>query len=1607
MAKSTFKNLGRRGTALFLALVMMVSLLHISAFAAYSDQVMDGYFAVDSDGVATPSESTDGIVTEDGYTLSKTIRQTGENTFDVTLQVQTSQTIVTSHPASATVLVIDLSNSMVENRLGDYGTRMDAAKQVAKQFLQSYAGNDENAEQWLSVVWFGTNSGVDQEWVNVAGGPGKNSYDTVYNYLENLWAPHSHDTGGTNLDAGLEAAAKQLNARQNENEQKNVVLLTDGVPTFRNETKTGYDWWNDEEYTYTEVVGSGSSGSKENNDAAKAEADAIKASGADLYTVCLAAENNVCYKDNDKCKNCGKTKDQHNTVVRCRNCGKAESEHTGRWKNCPTGRGYYNGESVSFCDTSNTKQFQKGYEVTVGNFLRDEIASTSDKAFNANSVSELGEALKAIAAEIEKNGNTGAGTTVTDPMGAYIVLGDVSGLTGVRANDGTLTWTLDPENAEKKVSGNTTTYTYTITYPIVLDTTANGFREKNEDGSTKYYPANGYTSLNIPQENGKSKQIAFLVPGVCGTVPQTAWRVEYYLQDASSINAAQPTYTLDDSKTMDAVKYWTTVSAPAGYETKYNGKHYHFASGYTEMEITPTGENVMRLYYELDTELVTVNHYYKTDIIRPDGSTENGTYPEKPDKTSTEYCVVGSSFTAQQETTFGGASYELEKADPNETITVTEKGDNQVDLYYTRVMDQRVVTSAEVKHVYTTYGYELQNGKYVLTETGSFTETAEMAGEVRATTVFNVSTSPLHEGYTLNTEKGDYQALLQSNGTLSFVVKEKAEDNIRTLYFDKIVDNRQQVSVTVNHYYTKTTTSIEDGKLVTTISPDNVKGNTTTETAYVGESFQATEINRYKDDTYVSDGGNAAKLHIDALTGDVTIDLYYTLQVQPEKTTLIVNHIWRTYTEVTVEETETVTDPETGEETTVVTGTKTERRETVDHQIDGSKNPVELYVGQSYTAPQESWGTGYVFNAQDSKDTGIGGTDTELNLYYDRDQTADERAEASITVQHVYKTKLTTIVGGQVKTIEQDDGTDTKQFPAEGETLRAGDSFTPVEQCTYGEYTYQRTSSDEVLNPVILQPGANATIVIYYERNDSDLQNTTYQVDHEYRTYTMKIDANGAATYGDPVVETETGSTIDAYVNQTVMLDAGNRDGFTPLASNPSTTQTLAEDGNHWTFVHEKYIPLEQGSVKVNHHYTTKTIALDGTETSKTDDAWGTPVSKYLGERYAVAAVRNGFTLDRATVNGTAATVDADVVVTTVGTSTVVDFYYSKTEDHSVKAFYSIAHEYYTYDWNGKLISTSKPEPTTGTGFVSTSITGSPEPNDYTLTGVTYNGAPLAAPYTIQLAEGQNNLVFTYEKHLQRSQVDVKVIHNYYQDEAAIAAGADPLSVYQETISSVEEESSYTAAERTEKGYVFHSATPENKTITVKANGENVIILNYIRATASYEIVHVYRTNNSEDGRTTQQGSGLVGDVVKGDSIERIPTYSGNGLTYRFTSITADITLNADTVERITLIYDRSTGSSSDDDDDGPINPPKPGPGPTEEIPDDDVPTTDLPDEDVPMTDLPDEKVPTAEIPDEAIPLADVPKTGDSLALYYALCCLSGAGLIVLALTGKKRKEEA
>lgn len=490
----------KRLLALFLAFVMAMSLLPVSVFAAgEGGSVANGYY----DKSGTWQVGGDGTIMDEdtGIQMSKTAKPdpSDPNKYTIKLEVKTStKTTVTDPSAAAVVLVMDLSNSMKAcaecggedyhkegckyyGYYGYYGsvqntqTRLTAAKNAAKAFLEEYAGHSATAERKLAIVAFGTTSKTVFSWNNVAGGDGKNSYDAAKNAINDLtigfWngsqktllgpVPYS-DGGGTNLEAGIQLGANLIGRSSIASvSAKNVIVLTDGVPTRRMSI--------DAERNSTDALcsgksgldGDGKDGSQENNNNAKNAANDVKQKNATVYTVCFGVANKQCYNGGP----------------------------------------------------------------TVGDFLSGSIAS-SGCDYNADNTDELNNAFKAIGGSITQ-GIEGKGLKVTDPMGEYINLNAVP--YGATATNNGFTWILsDPETS---TVDNTTYYTYRLAYTITVNADAEGF---NED---IYHPANGPTYITIPGGGGgKDRQVYFPVPGVKGT--STSCTVTYAPGDHGTLAGA-------------------------------------------------------------------------------------------------------------------------------------------------------------------------------------------------------------------------------------------------------------------------------------------------------------------------------------------------------------------------------------------------------------------------------------------------------------------------------------------------------------------------------------------------------------------------------------------------------------------------------------------------------------------------------------------------------------------------------------------------------------------------------------------------------------------------------------------------------------------------------------------------------------------------------------------------------------------------------------------------------------------------------------------------------------------------------------------------------------
>lgn len=202
----------KRMLAMMMAIVMVMTLLPTSALAVGGD--------------GEPSETNSGAV------FSKTVHQ--EKNGDVTIKLEawaTGQTVQTTKQQPLDiVLVLDQSGSMTD-RFDKKTSRQAAMKNAVNEFIDKVAENyTADAAHRISIVTFGSEAKVLQDWTEVVGSGQK----TLNDQIKGL---PNQTSGATNVAAGMTWAQTQLSDVQKDH-KKVVVVFTDGVPTTQSDFST-------------------------------------------------------------------------------------------------------------------------------------------------------------------------------------------------------------------------------------------------------------------------------------------------------------------------------------------------------------------------------------------------------------------------------------------------------------------------------------------------------------------------------------------------------------------------------------------------------------------------------------------------------------------------------------------------------------------------------------------------------------------------------------------------------------------------------------------------------------------------------------------------------------------------------------------------------------------------------------------------------------------------------------------------------------------------------------------------------------------------------------------------------------------------------------------------------------------------------------------------------------------------------------------------------------------------------------------------------------------------------------------------------------------------
>ncbi len=212
----------KQALALVLALVMALSLVALPSFAADEDSTGTGTAATQpvwpAEGSINLSKKAQPVEGQDGL-------------YELTLTIQGKNYKTTSD----VVLVIDNSNSMYTKKQYDsypYGyyyvedssCRMYATKLAAKAFAEKLLDGESETRIALSV--YGTDSRWTTEFYN------KDSKASLISKIESIAPETDSANGGTNQQAGIHVAQQLLASASSTGKQKNIVILSDGEPTY-------------------------------------------------------------------------------------------------------------------------------------------------------------------------------------------------------------------------------------------------------------------------------------------------------------------------------------------------------------------------------------------------------------------------------------------------------------------------------------------------------------------------------------------------------------------------------------------------------------------------------------------------------------------------------------------------------------------------------------------------------------------------------------------------------------------------------------------------------------------------------------------------------------------------------------------------------------------------------------------------------------------------------------------------------------------------------------------------------------------------------------------------------------------------------------------------------------------------------------------------------------------------------------------------------------------------------------------------------------------------------------------------------------------------------
>lgn len=562
-------NVRKRGLALLMCICMIFTLLPFSAFADGTSEPDVVYGKYDESGTTwkqVNGMTADGVPYENSATganvkYSKTAVSKGNDVYDITLKIE-SETSSTAPGASAVVLVIDISTSM---------------------YYCTECGNQVYHNEHCSKS------------TGTSGGPFNKHGSEV-------------KTEDTRLYAAKNAAVNFVNSYKGniENAGRYIQLVA-----FDGNAYIKLSDWID-----VSVAANATEAIAAINDLTPPS----EGNGTNLEQGLSEAKSLITSAPN------GIAKDKKFAVVLTDGEPNRQGSDSSSWKiKSKTDTAAKNLKSAASVYTvcfGAESTWSNELRMYVGQYLSGTVASNPSNAFNANSAAELNKAFEDIFKSIEQG--LDSGFTVTDPMGEFIQL-DESSIKDATAkvNGNTITWT--PTTGKVSETDGVKTYTYTLTYTVKLDTSADGFVDN------KYYATNGVTTLAFKDGDDNITR-EFNVPGVKGTAPKYKVTYEY----AGTVPTGAP--ELPDEASYKAGATVKVAAAPtlAGYT--FSGWTTSDAAVSSDGSFTMPSKDVkLTGSWTLRSDLSYTVHYYwngtETKVAEDktvDDKTFNETVTETP-----------------------------------------------------------------------------------------------------------------------------------------------------------------------------------------------------------------------------------------------------------------------------------------------------------------------------------------------------------------------------------------------------------------------------------------------------------------------------------------------------------------------------------------------------------------------------------------------------------------------------------------------------------------------------------------------------------------------------------------------------------------------------------------------------------------------------------------------------------------------------------------------------------------------------------------------------------------------------------------------------------------